>query len=176
MYGSLIACKLFCPNIVFIYAHLAECSTRRRSHRWRSSYVINGTSQDADVREKHLQSDMPSLPLPTVVVGRAREGRNKTEPWICSLQLSERINECRIVQVAVRVEQNNTMAKLLLGGVSEDADEWRDPDSAGDEDSRPGCVFVEAKRAHGTFNPGHATDRQDGYSLLESCASQARRD
>src|SRR5271169_7075765 len=80
-----IASKLFRPNIVFIYAHLTQCLARYRNHRWRTSYVIDGASQDADVREKHLQADIPSLPLPTVVVGRARQGRNKAESWIVAL-------------------------------------------------------------------------------------------
>src|SRR5208282_2403032 len=49
----------------FIYTHLTECSARCRNHRWRTSYVIDRASQDADVREKHLQANVSSLPLPT---------------------------------------------------------------------------------------------------------------
>ena len=78
--------------------------------------------------------------------------------------------------VAVHVEQNNTMAKILLGGVGEHADEWRDPDTAGEEDGWPGCVVMEAKRSHWPFNSGPATDRQGGYGLLENCISYAGRD
>src|SRR5713101_2513099 len=81
----LIAGKLFRPNIVFIYAYLTERATRRRDHWWRSSYVIDRTSQDSYMGEKHFRANVPSLPLPTVTIGHAREGRNKAEPWICTL-------------------------------------------------------------------------------------------
>ncbi len=68
------------------------------------------------------------------------------------------------------------MAQLLRGRVRDHAEKWRDPDSAGEKHSRPLCIFVEAKRTHGPFNPGLAADRQAGYGLLESCVSHARCD
>src|SRR4029077_11023377 len=80
-----IADKLFRPNIVFIYAHFTERSARRCDHRWRPSYVIDRASQNAHMCEKHFRADTSNLPLPTVIVGHAREGRNKAEPWICAL-------------------------------------------------------------------------------------------
>jgi hypothetical protein len=85
IYGLLIAGKLFRPDIVFIYAYLTERATRRRDHGWRSSYVIDRTLQDSYMREKHFRAEVPSLPLPTVTIGHARERWNKPEPWICTL-------------------------------------------------------------------------------------------
>src|ERR1700691_3211061 len=85
IYNRLITGKILRPNIVFIYAHVAERSTRCGNHCWRSSYVIDGASQSAYACQQHFRTDVASLPLPTVVVGRAREGRNKSEPWIFSL-------------------------------------------------------------------------------------------
>src|ERR1700674_5639833 len=80
-----IAGKLFRPNIVFVYANLTKRSARSCDHRWRPSYVIDRASQDAHVCEKHFRADTSNLPLPTVIVGHAREGGNKAEPWICTL-------------------------------------------------------------------------------------------
>src|SRR6266478_370201 len=68
------------------------------------------------------------------------------------------------------------MAQLLRCCVRDHAEKRRDPDPAGKENSWPGRVFVEAKRSHGTFNPGPAPDRQHGHGLLESCISHAGRD
>jgi hypothetical protein len=65
---------------VFIYTQLTKHLARRCNHRWRPSYVINRTSQDSHMREEHFRVDVPSLPLPTVIIGHAREGRNKAEP------------------------------------------------------------------------------------------------
>jgi hypothetical protein len=93
-----------------------------------------------------------------------------------TLQPPEFIDESRILEVAVRVEQNNWMAQLLRFCMTENAEKWRDPDPACEEDSWPSCVFMQAKRAHRTFNPRPATDGQDGYGLFENCSSNARRD
>jgi hypothetical protein len=38
------------------------------------------------------------------------------------------------------------MAKLLLRCVREHAEEWRDPDPAGEENSWPGCIVMEGKK------------------------------
>src|SRR5579859_2225703 len=68
------------------------------------------------------------------------------------------------------------MAQLRLSSVREHAEERRDPDPAGEEDGWPGCVVMEAKRAHWPFNPRRAANRQGGYGLLERCISHAGRD
>src|SRR6202521_1121387 len=65
------------------------------------------------------------------------------------------------------------MAKLLLRGVREHAEEWCDPDPAGEENSWPGCIVMEGKRSHWPFDPRPATDGQGGYGLLENCVSHA---
>src|SRR5258707_9178014 len=86
------------------------------------------------------------------------------------------MDERGILQVGVRVEQNNRMAKLLLRCIREHAEKWRDPDPAGQEDSWPGCVVMEGKGAHWHFDLRPATDRQGGYGPLENCISHAGRD
>src|SRR5260370_13228075 len=68
------------------------------------------------------------------------------------------------------------MVKLLPRCVRDHAEEWRDPDPAGEENSRPGCIVMEGKRSHWPFDPRPGTDRQRGYGPLESCVSHAGRD
>src|ERR1700677_217272 len=92
---------------------------------------------------------MPRLSLPiSIFAVHACEGRDKPESRICNLQPPKCIDERRILQVAVRVEQNNLMAKLFLGRISEHAQKRRDADPAGEEDGWPGCVVMEAERNH----------------------------
>ena len=51
--------------------------------------------------------------------------------------------------MAVRIEQNNRMPKPFPCYIREHAEEWRDPNTASEEDSRPGCVVMEVKEPIG---------------------------
>src|SRR5580658_5371670 len=65
------------------------------------------------------------------------------------------------------------MVKFHLRGISEHAEEWRDPDPAGKEDSRPCRVVMQAEGAHRPFNCRRAAHRQLGYGLLVNRISDA---
>src|SRR5438876_11201223 len=71
------------------------------------------------VRGEHFRADVscPSLPSP-VILGDAREGRNKSVPGITPVQLPECIHERSIFQVAVRVEKKDRMTESLRCSVS----------------------------------------------------------
>src|SRR6266480_648550 len=66
---------------------------------------------------QHLRPVLLDLQYP-VILGDAREGRNKPEPRISPLQLPECIHERSIFQVAVRVEQKDRMTESLRCSVS----------------------------------------------------------
>src|SRR5438132_7631153 len=130
--SSSIAGKLFRPDIIFIYPDfIKRLACRLYHHRWPRD-VIDRAAQVAYVRGEHFRADVSCLSLPSpVILGDAREGRNKPEPGISPLQLPECIHERSIFQVAVRVEQKDRMTKSLRCSVRKDTEEWRDPDSAG---------------------------------------------
>ena len=144
--SSSVASKLFRPDIIFIYPEFIKRSACCLYHHRRACDVIDRAAQVAYVRGEHFRADVSSLSLPSpVILGDAREGRNKPEPGISPLQFSECIHEGRIFEVAVRVEQKNRMTEPLRCSVRKDTKEWRDPDSAGQQDSRPGCIVMESK-------------------------------
>src|SRR6266404_2483065 len=117
--SSSVASKLFRPDIIFIYPDFIKRSAcRLYHHRWPRD-VIDRAAQVAYVRGEHFRADVSSLSLPSpVILGDAREGRNKPEPRISPLQLPECIHERSICQVAVRVEQKDRMTESLRCSVS----------------------------------------------------------
>ena len=123
---------------------------------------------------EHFWIDVSHLAPPRLsIFRRSCECWNKAESWISPLQFPQLINERGIFQAAVRVEQNNGMAKPLHRSVGNNAEEWCDADATRQEYGGPGCIVVKSKGPHWAFDPDLGTDRQDRQGPLKRSGSHA---
>ena len=76
--------KTLPSEFVFIYAYLTERAPRRRDHCWRSSYVIDRTSQDSHVCEKHFPGWRGSSGTIDVLLGSELPASDRLGPMLTS--------------------------------------------------------------------------------------------